>query len=157
MEEYNALTRFTQRPPQKSPVVVILGLYDITDMGLVRCLEDYGIPLYVLSPNERILASYSKSCRTLRCPHPKDHEDEYLSFLRRLGATFKTKGILIPAADITCTVVLRHRELLEKYYVIPCPSYDIVNTFLDKHVFYKLLEKKHIPHPKTWYPHEARN
>lgn len=134
------------------PLAVILGMYPTSNLGAVRCLGRAGVPSIVLDANRNQAAFFSKYAKGVVCPHPKHHEKEYIDFLLELGTKLPEKGILFPTGDTECLAVLKHRDRLEKYYHFTMADYEIVNSIINKELFYHLLQSYNIDHPKTFFP-----
>ncbi len=134
------------------PIAFILGIYPTSNLGAVRNLGRHGVPTVVLDVKKNQAAFYSKYAKGFVCPHPKYDEEAYIDFLLCLGAQLPEKGVLIPTGDTETIALLRHRDQLESYYYFTMDSYEKVNLFLNKKLFYQYLEKQNIPHPKTFFP-----
>jgi predicted ATP-grasp superfamily ATP-dependent carboligase len=139
------------------PIAFILGIYPTSNLGAVRNLGRHGVPTVVLDVKKNQAAFYSKYAKGFVCPHPKYDEEAYIDFLLCLGAQLPEKGVLIPTGDTETIALLRHRGQLESYYYFTMDSYEKVNLFLNKKLFYQYLEKQNIPHPKTFFPHDEND
>jgi predicted ATP-grasp superfamily ATP-dependent carboligase len=137
-----------------NPIAFILGIYPTSNLGAVRNLGRHGVPTVVLDIKKNQAAFYSKYAKGFVCPHPKYDEDAYIDFLMGLGALLPEKGVLIPTGDTETLALLRHRSQLESYYHFTMASYEKVNLFINKRLFYQFLEKHNIPHPKTYFPQD---
>jgi D-aspartate ligase len=140
------ITRFSD------PLAFILGIYPTSNLGAVRNLGRKGVPCIVLDVKKNQAAFFSKYAKGFVCPHPKNDEESYIRFLMSLGEKLSEKGVLIPTGDTETLTLLRHRNQLESYYHFTMDSYEKVNIFLNKKLFYQYLEKHQIPHPKTFFP-----
>jgi len=141
----------------KDPIAFILGIYPTSNLGAVRNLGRHGVPTVVLDVKKNQAAFYSKYAKGFVCPHPKYDEEAYIEFLLCLGAQLHEKGVLIPTGDTETIALLRHRNQLESYYYFTMDSYEKVNLFLNKKLFYQYLEKQNIPHPKTFFPRDEND
>jgi predicted ATP-grasp superfamily ATP-dependent carboligase len=139
------------------PIAFILGIYPTSNLGAVRNLGRHGVPTVVLDVKKNQAAFYSKYAKGFVCPHPKYDEEAYIDFLLCLGAQLHEKGVLIPTGDTETIALLRHRKQLESYYYFTMDSYEKVNVFLNKKLFYQYLEKQNIPHPKTFFPRDEND
>jgi len=140
------ITRFNE------PIAFVLGIYPTSNLGAVRNLGRHGVPTVVLDVKKNQAAFFSKYTKGIVCPHPKCDEEAYIDFFMNLGAKLPEKGVLIPTGDTETLALLRHRSQLESYYHFTMDSYEKVNLFLNKKLFYQYLEKQNIPHPKTFFP-----
>ncbi len=136
------------------PIAFILGIYPTSNLAAVRNLGRQNVPTVVVDVKKNQAAFFSKYSKGFVCPHPKYDENAYINFLMSLGAQLSAKGVLIPTGDTETLALLRHRDRLETYYHFTMDSYDKVNLFLNKKLFYRYLEKQKIPHPQTFFPHD---
>lgn len=134
------------------PLAFILGIYPTSNLGAVRSLGRAGISSIVLDANKNQAAFFSKYAKGVLCPHPKYHEAEYIDFLVEIGTKLPRKGILFPTGDTECLAILKHRSKLEKYYHFTMAGYEVVNSIINKELFYHLLQSYNIAHPKTFFP-----
>ena len=134
------------------PIAFILGRYTTTGMGVVKCLKQKRIPVTWLDSNLKHVGFYSRNCKGLLCPTPKDNVEEYIDFLLEIGEKLNHKGVLLPIRDIEIFAILNNRSKLEKFYHIPMADLSITEKLLNKHIFYKVLEELNIDSPKTYFP-----
>jgi D-aspartate ligase len=139
------------------PLAFVLGIYPTSNLGAVRNLGRKGIPAVVVDWKKNQAAFFSKYAKGLLCPHPKNHEDDYIDFLVKVGEQLPMKAVLFPTGDTETLALLRHRTQLEKYYHFTMPPYPVVNNFLNKKEFYRLLEQHNIAYPKTFFPADLKD
>ncbi len=135
-----------------APIAVVLGNYFTSGLGIVRNLGKMGVTTVVLASDKNQLSFYSRYATGVICPHPKNYEMEYVNFLMEMGERLNDKGVLLPISDTDTFVILKNRIKLKKYYKFTTAELDVVNKMLNKNNFYKLVEKRHLPHPKTYFP-----
>lgn len=87
-----------------------------------------------------------------QCIKPDVSEDEFLDVLFRLGKKSNRKRMIIPTSDGEALILSRHKTRLEKYYIIPISSFNTVNLFINKRLFYRYLESRNVSFPKTYFP-----
>jgi len=136
----------------EEPIAFVLGIYPTSNLGAVRNLGRCMVPTVVLDVKRNQAAFYSKYAKGMVCPHPKYEEESYIDFLMSLGVKLHEKGVLIPTGDTELLALLRHRNQLEKCYYFTMSSYEKVNLFLNKELFYRYLEQHNFPHAKTFFP-----
>lgn len=136
----------------KEPVAFVLGIYPTSNLGAVRNLGRKGVPVVVLDVKKHQAAFYSKYAKGFVCPHPRYNEEKYIELLQQIGAQLPSKGVLIPTGDTETLALLRHAHQLDSYFYFTNASYEKVNLFINKRLFYQYLEKQDIPHPKTFFP-----
>jgi D-aspartate ligase len=130
------------------PLAFVLNL-SINGLGVVRSLGRRGIPVIGLDPNPRQIGHFSRYCKGIVCPDP-ENEERYIDFLLTLGEQLNTKGVLMPTADSDVMAISKHRNKLEKYYILPLADFAVIEKLINKKKFYKILEDLNMPHPKTF-------
>ena len=98
-----------------TPIAFILGKYTTTGMGILRCLKQKRIPIVWIDSNTRHVGFYSRYCKGLICPDPKNNADGYINFLLQIGGKLNHKGVLFPIRDIEVITILKNRSNLEKF------------------------------------------
>lgn len=142
------------QPRYKHVVPVIIGGNNNTNsLGVVRNLGRQGIPVILLDFDHRSMVRSSRYVsKKLACPSPKESEDRFIEFLLQLGRQADQKSVIIPTNDAEVMALSKHKADLDQYYLLPIPSYDIIQKLVDKRFFYQMLEQMGIPHPKTFFP-----
>ena len=139
------------------PIAFVLGSYLTSGLGIVRNLGKTGITTVVFASDKNQLSFYSKYATGIICPHPKNNEMEYVNFLLEVGERLNEKGVLLPISDTDTIAILKNREKLKKYYRFTSAKWDVVKEIVNKNNFYNLLEKKDLPHPKTYFPSSSND
>jgi predicted ATP-grasp superfamily ATP-dependent carboligase len=135
-----------------NPIAFILGRYTTTGMGVVKCLKQKRIPVIWIDSNPKHVGFYSRYCKGLLSPNPKNNVGEYIDFLLQIGEKLNHKGVLLPIRDIEIFAILKNRSKLKNYYHIPMADLSVTEKLLNKHIFYKVLEELNIDYPKTYFP-----
>jgi len=134
------------------PIAFVLGKYITTGLGVIRCLGRCGVPVIWLDSAQKQFGFSSKYCVGINCPNPRYNEKEYVDFLSRIGERLNHKGVLFPIGDIEVMSLLKNKSMLEKFFLFPMADLDVTNKLLNKKLFYKILKKLNIDHPKTYFP-----
>ncbi|PLS31647.1 ATP-grasp domain-containing protein [Bifidobacterium margollesii] len=134
---------------------VILG-GDLGAYALARELNDaYGVkPILVTAYNpsairdSRILTRHEFSRANEELPLVEE--------LLRIGADLKARNpkralLLLANTDWRIHVLALHREELERYYVLPIPSLEVIEQVSDKQEFERLATAHGMPVPKSFY------
>jgi len=132
------------------PIAIVINCY-VTGLSVIRNLGRQGVPVIGLDPNPIQIGFFSKYCIGIQCPDPYKNENEFTQFLISLGETLNEKGVLFPCDDMYSLIILKNRKELEKYFYFIMPEEDISLNLINKHIFYKTLEKLGIDHPKNYY------
>jgi predicted ATP-grasp superfamily ATP-dependent carboligase len=123
-----------------------------TGLGVCRCLGSENIPVVWFDSSSKQIGFYSKYCIGKKCPNPRDSEKEYVNMLLGIGEKLVNKAILFPIGDIEVFSILKNKKRLEKYFLFPMADFDVTDNFLNKRLFYNLLEKLNIDYPRTFFP-----
>lgn len=125
---------------------------DFQALGVLRTLAKKNIPIIVLE-NDYCISKYSRyKKRFFKAPHPS-REEAYISFLIKLAEKEKIYGwVIIPNSDEVVYLLSKYKTLLEKYYRVPTPDWDVIRNVYVKKLTYQLAEKNGIPIPKTYFP-----
>jgi D-aspartate ligase len=106
------------------PAVVLSG--HIMALGVARSLGAAGIPVVLARYRDDDMAQASRFVRrTVRVPHPGDHEEGFIVALERLGPSVEGSP-LFPTSDETLLAVARHRERLARWYRVAAPAATLV-------------------------------
>jgi predicted ATP-grasp superfamily ATP-dependent carboligase len=141
----------------KKPLAFALGNYLTSGLGIARNLGMLNIPTVVFSSDKKQLSFYSRYTIGIQSPDPRHQENQYIDDLETIGKHLKEKGVLLPISDTDTIAILKHRKQLSTYYQFTTPEFTKVNTLLNKQLFYQLLKKKKIPHPKTYFPKNTKD
>lgn len=131
--------------------VVVLGNH-IQALEIIRSLGRHGIRTYLLNDKSLCLGHFSKYT-TKFFKAPLKDENALLYFLmNELTNEKNIKGsILIPTNESMVSFISKNKIILENYYKVPTPDYEIINFTLDKKLTALVAEKIDIPTPKAIY------
>ena len=131
--------------------VVVVGAHTMA-LGVVRALGEAGVPVVVLHYDARDMAHVSRYVMAEhRVPPPHTHEPEFAEALRLL-ATRLGGSMLLPVSDEATVAVARHKEALERDFVVACPAWDVVQHFIEKRRTYQLAAAAGVATPLTAVP-----
>ena len=140
----------------KTPGAVITG-GDFQGLGVIRNLARKGIPVHVLD-HELSIGRFSRYCQRYRVAPNPTREKEYISFLIAYGRRLEPgKWVLYANNDRVVYLLSKHKKILEKYYHIPTPDWDVIKYVYNKKNTYQLAESLGIPTPATYYPRDIRD
>ncbi len=133
--------------------VIVAGNNNTNSLGVVRNLGRHGIPIIMLDYNRQSMVRYSRYIsRKLTAPSPKKSETQFVDFLLNQGKQMDEKCVIIPTNDVEVMALSRYKDELEQYYLLPIPSFEVVQSLVNKRNFYQLLGRISIPYPKTYFP-----
>lgn len=132
--------------PKPIPAVV-LG-----EIGLLRCLGEWGVPCVVVACNKDHLAFASRYCVESAVvpsfdPDCQETLDRLLKIGKKLG-----KAVLFCNGEPDFLFVSKNRDLLSRYFLINLPSEKQADILVDKGLFYQIGAEYGFPIPKTWQP-----
>ena len=138
---------------QEKVGVVITG-GDFQALGVLRTLAKKDIPIIMLD-SEHCISKYSRfKKRFFRSPHSSD-DQSYVDFLIDLANKEKihrNRWVIFPNSDETVYVLSKYKNILEEFYRIPTPGWEVIQNVYIKKNTYQLAEKIGIPIPTTYYP-----
>jgi len=131
------------------PGAVITG-GDFQGLGVLRTLAKKGIPV-VLLDSDHCIGRYSKfKKRLFKSPHSSETE-QYVNFLIDLAKKEKIQGwVIFPNSDEAVYILSRYKNVLEEFYRIPTPCWEVIKNVYIKKETYKVSEKNGIPIPKIY-------
>jgi predicted ATP-grasp superfamily ATP-dependent carboligase len=134
-----------------NPGVIVTG-GDFQAISVLRTLARKGVPVILLD-SEYCISRFSRfKKRFFKSPHLSEKE-LYLDFLIELAEKEDLKGwIIIPNSDEAVYILSKYKDILEKYYKVPTPSWEVINNLYIKKNTYQVAAKNGIPTPKTYYP-----
>lgn len=136
----------------QSPAIVINMFY--TGLGIARSLGERGIPVIGLT-SKPIYGNYTRYADVRHCPDSRDHPEELLSFLLRLGKELPSHAVLFPTRDDDILFLDRYRDLLEPYFDPAIPRSEVIAACLDKWETYLWASKAGIDTPRCWVAQNA--
>lgn len=117
---------------------------------MLRTLARKGIPIILLD-HEFCVSKYSKfNKRFYRSPNPSNTKP-YVNFLIELAKKENIRGwIIFPNSDPAVYALSRYKEILEDYYRIPTPCWEVIQNVYIKKETYRVAEKNGISIPKLY-------
>ena len=136
----------------KNQIGVILTGGDFQALGAIRTLARKGIPVIVLD-SDFCISKYSRFVKKIfKAPRLSD-ENSYVDFLIKLAGKEGIKGwVIFPNSDEAVYILSKNKKVLQDYYRIPTPSWDVIKNVHIKKNTYQVAEQNGIPVPKTYYP-----
>jgi predicted ATP-grasp superfamily ATP-dependent carboligase len=138
---------------QEKVGVVITG-GDFQALGVLRTLAKKDIPIIMLD-SDHCISKYSRfKKRFFRSPHPSD-DRSYVDFLIDLAKKEKihrNRWVIFANSDETVYVLSKYKNILEEFYRIPTPGWEVIQNVYIKKNTYQLAKKGGIPIPTTYCP-----
>lgn len=135
--------------------VMVIGGGVANALGVVRAFGRRGMPVLFVNSDRRHPARYSRSVdRRLVCPDPNESEMQFVDFLRDVAKRSRDRYMIIPAGDAEVIALSKHKEELQHSYLLPLPSFEVIEKLVNKKEFYKLLDQMSVQHPRTYFPED---
>lgn len=131
---------------------------DFQALGAIRTLARKDIPIVLLDSDLNI-SQYSRFVkRFFKAPSLADDKESYVDFLVNLAKKEDLYGwVVFPNSDEAVYVLSKYKDVLEEFYRIPTPSWEVIKYVYVKKNTYQLAEKHGIPIPKTYYPENTND
>lgn len=125
---------------------------DFQGLGVLRSLAKKEVPILLLD-SQYCIGKYSRyKKRFIKSPHPSETES-YLNFLIDLAKNENIQGwVIFPNSDDAVFVLSKYKNLLNNFYRIPTPDWNVIKNVYIKERTYKIAQNHNIPIPKTYYP-----
>ncbi|MFX0134314.1 MAG: ATP-grasp domain-containing protein [Candidatus Hodarchaeota archaeon] len=135
----------------KRPGAIITG-GDHQGLGVFRSLAKRNIPIILLD-NDHCIGRFSRYKKLFfYSPPPSEHE-AYFDFLIQLSKKENLKNwVIFPNSDEIAYILSKNKAILNQYYKIPTPDWEVVKYIYVKKNTYQLAQKNGIPIPKTFFP-----
>jgi predicted ATP-grasp superfamily ATP-dependent carboligase len=131
------------------PRVIIIGLDSLNGIQTARIFASYGVPIIAIAKDAR-----HYNCRTNVCEQiliADTSSEEFIETLENLGPTFEHKAVLVPCTDMNVLLVSRNRERLLNWYHVVLPPAEVIETLMNKVLFYTYAQEHGFPIPKTFF------
>ena len=139
----------------REPGVIVIGDH-VQALGIMRSLGKHGIPLYLLHDKSLCIGRFSRYCSKFIKMPSLDNESDFISFLVKLTNKFNVNGyVLMPTNDAVVRILSKNKDLLESYYKVPTPHWEITKFSLNKELTYSLVVENGIPVPKLIHPKDV--
>ncbi len=129
-------------------IPVILGI-DVGAYSIARTFyEHYKIKSIIVGKCTYWMTCYSN----ITIPYIVNdmNEEVLIKFLMDLALEYKdTKLLLFGCSEDYVDIIVRNKDCLSKYYVVPMVDEDVLNKVVRKEGFYEICEKVNINYPKT--------
>lgn len=129
-------------------IPVILGI-DVGAYSVARTIyEHYKIKSIIIGKYNYWMTKYSKITDVLTINNMT--EDKLIDFLVELKGKYQDKKLLLfGCSEDYVEIIIRNKDILDKYYVVPTIDYDTLVKVSSKEGFYDICEKVGINYPKT--------
>jgi predicted ATP-grasp superfamily ATP-dependent carboligase len=130
--------------------VVIGG--NLNGLSIARSLGRHGVPVWVVTPSDVKLASFSKYTSRNLAWSDGDDEAQVEYLLRIATQNNLNQWVLFPTSDQSAALLSRFHEPLSRVFRVATPTWDILRWAYDKRFTYRLAAEQHVDCPSTFYP-----
>jgi len=125
---------------------------NLNGLSIARSLGRRGVPVWVVTPPNIKLASYSRyTRRTL--PWPNGDGEVQAAYLLELAERYQlNRWVLFPTSDESAALLSKFHALLSRRFRVSTPVWDVLRWAYDKRLTYKLAAEQQVDCPHTIYP-----
>jgi D-aspartate ligase len=125
---------------------------NLNGLTITRSLGRQGIPVWVTTPPDVKLASFSRyALRTV--PWPNVEPEAQVEYLSELGARHNLdRWMLFPTSDESAALLSKFHTALSRRFCVTTPTWDILRWAYDKRLTYQLAAEQQVDYPSTICP-----
>lgn len=134
--------------------ILILDANQRSALAATRSLGRNGIAILTADETGSTLAGASRYSRqSLRYPSPYHQTENFLDWVEDAIQQYNI-DMIFPMSEITCSILLRHREKLKKA-CIPTADFKTFDLLSDKYALFKQAAALQLPIPETYFISDA--
>jgi predicted ATP-grasp superfamily ATP-dependent carboligase len=125
---------------------------NLNGLSIARSLGRRGVPVWVVTPPNIKLASYSRyTQRTL--PWPNGDVEVQAAYLLEVAERYQLdRWVLLPTSDESAALLSKFHAVLSRRFRVSTPFWDVLRWAYDKRLTYKLAAEQQVDYPHTIYP-----
>ena len=133
------------------PGALIVG-GNLNGLSIARSLGRHGVPVWVVSPPNVRLASFSRyTRRTL--PWPASDDEARVEYLLEIAARNNLEQwVLFPTSDESAAFLSCFHSRLSRRFRVAAPTWNVLRWAYDKRLTYRLAADQQVDYPQTFYP-----
>ena len=124
---------------------------NLNGLSIARSLGRRGIPVWVATPQNIKLASFSRyTQRTL--PWPSGEGESQAAYLLELAERHElNQWVLFPTSDESAAFLSKFHAILSQRFRVSTPAWDVLRWAYDKRLTYRLAAEQQVDSPSTLY------
>jgi len=131
--------------------VIITDAQMRSSLAVIRSLGKKGLKITASEETRFATGFFSKYVKErVVYPSPRKNQEDFIKFLRAIVSK-NSYEMLIPVADATLLPIMKNKDELEEYTIVPYPDYEKFIKAYDKGEVIKLAQKLKIPVPNTYF------
>jgi len=125
---------------------------NLNGLSIARSLGRHRVPVWVVSPPNIRLASFSRyTRRTL--PWPSADDETQVEYLLEIAARNNLdQWVLFPTSDESAALLSRFHSRLSRRFRVSAPAWSVLRWAYDKRLTYQLAADQNVDCPTTFYP-----
>jgi predicted ATP-grasp superfamily ATP-dependent carboligase len=125
---------------------------NLNGLSIARSLGRRGVPVWVTSPPNIKLASYSRyTQRTL--PWLNVDSEGQAAYLLELAQRYHlNQWVLFPTSDESAALLSKFHSALSRRFRVSTPAWEALRWAYDKRLTYRLAAEQQVDYPSTIYP-----
>lgn len=125
---------------------------NLNGLSIARSLGRRGVPVWVATPQNIKLASYSRyTRRTL--PWPNGDCESQAAYLLELAERNRlNQWVLFPTSDESAALLSKYHKVLTSRFSVSTPAWEVLRWAYDKRLTYQLAAEQEVDFPSTFYP-----
>jgi len=125
---------------------------NLNGLSIARSLGRHHVPVWVVSPPNIRLASFSRyTRRTL--PWPSTDDEAQVEYLLEIAARNNLdQWVLFPTSDESAALLSRFHSRLSRRFRVSAPAWNVLRWAYDKRLTYQLAADQDVDCPTTFYP-----
>ncbi|HTC61544.1 MAG TPA: hypothetical protein VK709_01770 [Candidatus Saccharimonadales bacterium] len=125
---------------------------NLNGLSIARSLGRHGVPVWVVTPSDVKLASFSRYTRR-SLPWLNGNQEAQVEYLLGIATRFKlNRWVLFPTSDESAAFLSRFHAPLSRLFRVASPTWDILRWAYDKRFTYRLAADQQVDYPSTIYP-----
>jgi D-aspartate ligase len=135
---------------QTTGALVIGG--NLNGLSIARSLGRQGVPVWVTTPPNIRLASFSRYTQRTLPWHNGDSESQ-AAYLLELAERYQLdQWVLFPTSDEWAALLAKFHTALSRRFRVSAPAWDVLRWAYDKRLTYGLAADQQVDYPITFYP-----
>src|SRR5260370_5711723 len=150
--EAHAAIKDAQPLPMTETIGALVIGGNLNGLSIARSLGRHGVPVWVTTPPNIKLATFSRyTRRTLSWPNLED--EGQAAYLLEIAEHYGLdQWVLFPTSDESAALLSKFHTVLSRRFRVSTPTGAILRCAYDKRLTYRLAAEQQVDYPSTIYP-----